>query len=131
MRHHGDEETVYLAHALVLSYHSEKIKLEYRNRKIPQATDGRMIIDVPRTVCPTALETILEYMYTGNLAIIPNSSAFITQVRLQHFLQRMQLYLHWMQHFQPWMHQFLATVLLASSLTLILVYICTWSFSNK
>ena len=71
-----------MAHALVLSYHSEKIKLEYRNRKIPQATDGRMIIDVPRTVCPTALETILEYMYTGNLAIIPNSSAFITQVTL-------------------------------------------------
>lgn len=79
LRHHGDEETVYLAHALVLSYHSEKIKLEHRNRKIPQATDGRLIIDVPRTVCQKALETILEYMYTGNLAIIPNSNAFITQ----------------------------------------------------
>ena len=80
LRHHGEEETVYLAHTLVLGYHSEKIKLEYRNRKIPFATDGRMIIDVPKTVCPTALETILEYMYTGNLAITPNSSAFITQV---------------------------------------------------
>ena len=89
-----------MAHALVLSYHSEKIKLEHRNRKIPQATDGRLIIDVPRTVCQKALETILEYMYTGNLAIIPNSSAFITQVRLQHLLQ-------WMQHFQQWMQQFL------------------------
>ena len=44
------------------------------------ASDGRFIIDIPDSVTQRALETLLEFFYTGNLGIDPANVPFITEV---------------------------------------------------
>ena len=88
LRHQRDPQTVYLGHSLILNYYSQKLRLDLvdaQNRN-QIASDARFIIDIPDSISQMALETLLEYFYTGNLAVDPTNVPFITEVHTDFYV---------------------------------------------
>lgn len=73
IRHYDShDEAIYLAHSAVITSSSDFLRERFLSTKM-QAADGRRIIDLPDDLDRRCIDRILDFMYTGKIAIPENS----------------------------------------------------------
>jgi hypothetical protein len=69
LRHYNSvDEAVYLAHSAVITSSSEFLKERFLSTKL-RANDGRLILELPEDLDRKSIDRVLDFMYTGNIAV--------------------------------------------------------------